>query len=253
MDDSNAGAGRTAVITGGARGFGKAFAEALGTRGYHVALIDRDEAALAATTGRLTANGISAAGHPADVTHEAGVMAAMAEAAQVRGGIDLLINNAGLHSVEYNRSLTDMGYAKARRLFEVNVLGIIACTLAAHPHMAGRPGANVVNIASSAAWHGNTAYGTSKIAAAHLAIVLGSELAAAGIRVNAIAPGMILTDTIRAELPQALKDTVRSLQFLKQDGEERDIVEAMLFLSSEKARFITGETLRVTGGMAAGV
>jgi 3-oxoacyl-[acyl-carrier protein] reductase len=71
--------------------------------------------------------------------------------------------------------------------------------------------------------------------------------------VNAIAPGMIMTDTIRAELPEATKNFVRAGQALKTDGEENDIVEAMLYLPGRAARFVTGETLRVTGGMGAGI
>lgn len=78
------------------------------------------------------------------------------------------------------------------------------------------------------------------------------ELAAHGIRVNAIAPGLILTDTIKAEMAPETLQRISAMQYLPQVGEEGDIVEALLFLASEKARFITGETLRVTGGFAAG-
>jgi NAD(P)-dependent dehydrogenase (short-subunit alcohol dehydrogenase family) len=100
--------------------------------------------------------------------------------------------------------------------------------------------------------HGS-AYGDSKLAVAGLTITFARELAADGIRVNAISPGLILTDTIRAELPEATKARVKAMQISTVDGEERHIVDALLFLTSDKAEFITGETLRVTGGMAAGV
>jgi NAD(P)-dependent dehydrogenase (short-subunit alcohol dehydrogenase family) len=146
-----------------------------------------------------------------------------------------------------------MGLAKVRRLFDVNVNGVVTCTLAAHPHMKGRSGASIVNIASSAAHMGGSAYGDSKLTVAGLTITFGRELAPDGIRVNAISPGLILTDTIRAELPPETKARVKAMQWLAGDGEERHIVDAMLFLAGSKAEFITGETLRVTGGMAAGV
>jgi NAD(P)-dependent dehydrogenase (short-subunit alcohol dehydrogenase family) len=146
-----------------------------------------------------------------------------------------------------------MGLAKVRRLFEVNVIGVVACTLAAAPHMKGRAGASIVNISSSAAYMGGSAYGDSKLTVSALTITLARELAAERIRVNAIAPGLILTDTIAAELPPETKARVKAMQLLQDDGAESDIVEAMLFLTSPQARFITGETLRVTGGMAAGV
>ena len=88
---------------------------------------------------------------------------------------------------------------------------------------------------------------------AALTIAFASELGGEGIRVNAIAPGMILTETIKAELPQNIKDFVKRSQSLDADGAESDIVAAMLYLSGSGARFVTGETLRVTGGMGAGV
>ena len=146
-----------------------------------------------------------------------------------------------------------MGVAKTRLLFEANVMGIVTCTLAARPFMAGRAGASIVNISSAAAFMGDTAYGASKLAAAALTITFAQEFGTSGIRVNAIAPGMILTDTIRAELPDDMKARVKAMQFLDTDGDECDVIEAMLFLTSDKARFVSGETLRVSGGMAAGV
>lgn len=248
-------AGTTAVITGGGRGFGKAFGLALAAEGAHAVLIDRDGDAAEAAAGAIRASGGLASAYAGDVTDMVRIGEIMAQAAQPNGGIDIVINNAGLHSHEYSQPIIDMGVDKTRRLFDVNVNGVMICTLAARPHMAGRANASIVNIASSAAYigFGAHAYGLSKLAVAGLTVVFAGELAPDAIRVNAIAPGMILTDTIRAELPPHIKAQAQSMQFLKLDGEERDIVEAMLFLTSDKARFITGETLRVTGGAAAGV
>ncbi|HEX9175660.1 MAG TPA: SDR family oxidoreductase [Mycobacterium sp.] len=246
-------AGTTAVITGGARGFGKAFGAALAAEGAHVVLIDLDGAAVESAAAHIRISGGAATGYAGDVTDEGRVAAIMTEVADTHSGIDVLINNAGLHSDEYSRPIREMGLAKTRRLFEVNVLGVISCTLAAQPYMAGRDGANIVNIASAAAHMGGTAYGTSKLAVAGLTITFARELGTDGIRVNAISPGMILTETIRAELPEATKAQIKAMQFIDADGTETNVVEAMLFLTSDRARFITGETLRVTGGMAAGV
>ncbi|TCM19524.1 3-oxoacyl-[acyl-carrier protein] reductase [Novosphingobium sp. PhB165] len=246
-------AGSVAVVTGGGRGFGKSFGEALAAEGAHAVLVDRDGAEAEAAAAAIRAAGGSATGYAGDVTDEARMAAIMAEAAAAQGGIDLLINNAGLHSDEYSQPIAAMGVAKVRRLFDVNVMGTVIATLAAKPYMAGRAGANIVNISSSAAHMGGTAYGTSKLAVAGLTITFARELAPEGIRVNAISPGLILTDTIRNELPEATKVRVKAMQYLDAFGEEADIVEAMLFLSSARARFVTGETLRVTGGMAAGI
>lgn len=245
--------GRTALVTGGGRGFGKAFASALAGEGAHAVLVDIDGALAEAAAAEIRASGGSAEGLAGDVTDDARMTEVAKSAAAARGGIDLLINNAGLHSDEYGQPIMKLGVAKLRRLFDVNVLGVVACTLAAAPYMKGRKGANIVNISSSAAHLGGSAYGDSKLAVAGLTITFARELASDGIRVNAISPGLILTDTIAAELPPATKARVKAMQLLDLDGAERHIVDAMLFLSSAKAEFITGETLRVTGGMAAGV
>jgi 3-oxoacyl-[acyl-carrier protein] reductase len=235
--------GTTAVITGGGRGFGQAFGEALAAEGAHVVA--------GAPAAAIRARGQAATGLAGDVTDEARMAAVMAEAAAIHGGIDVLINNAGLHSDEYGRPITQMGLAKTRRLFEVNINGTVLCTLAAWPHMQGRAGASMVNISSSAAHMGGSAYGVSKLAVAGLTITFARELAP--IRVNAISPGLMLTETIKAELPEEVMARVKAMQFLDDDGLPEHIVDAMLFLTSPKARFITGEVLRVTGGAAAGI
>ncbi|MEO7248245.1 MAG: SDR family oxidoreductase [Novosphingobium sp.] len=245
--------GTTAVITGGGRGFGKAFGVALAGKGAHVVLVDRDGAEAEAAAAEIRASGGQATGFQADVTDEARMAEVMTQSAALQGGIDILINNAGLHSDEYGQPITKMGLAKVKQLFEVNVIGVIGCTLAAHGYMKGRAGASIVNISSSAAHMGGSAYGDSKLAVAGLTITFARELAPDGIRVNAISPGLILTETIRAELPEATKARVKAMQLSAVDGEERHIVDAMLFLTSGQAEFITGEVLRVTGGMAAGV
>jgi 3-oxoacyl-[acyl-carrier protein] reductase len=249
---------RTAVITGGGRGFGKAFGTALAARGLHVVLVDIDGDVAEAAAAGICAAGGSAQGTSGDITDETRMISVMEQAAKLHGGIDILINNAGLHSDEYGQPITKMGVAKTRRLFDVNVIGTVCCTLSALPHMRGRAGASIVNIASSAAHMGGSAYGDSKLAVAGLTVTFARELGRGaengdGIRVNAISPGLILTETIRAELPEATKARVKAMQLMDGDGDEQDIVEAMLWLTSDKARFVTGEVLRVTGGMAAGV
>jgi 3-oxoacyl-[acyl-carrier protein] reductase len=241
--------GRVAVVTGGARGFGKAFGVALAQLGATVALVDLDGDAVKAAADSI---GPQAMAFAADVTDESRIGPIMDEVAKTAGGIDILINNAGLHSAEYSRSIETLGLAKVRRLFDVNVLGTVACTLAATPHMAGRLGANIVNIASSAAYL-STGYGASKLAVIGMTMAFARELAAKGLRVNAIAPGLILTDTIRSEMGAEMLARVKGGQYLSTvEGEEQDIVEAMLYLTSKRARFVTGETIRVTGGFAAG-
>lgn len=245
--------GRTAVVTGGGRGFGKAFGTALAGQGAHAVLVDIDGAVAEAAAAEIRAAGGSAEGLAGDVTDEARMAEVMAQAARANGGIDLLINNAGLHSDEYGKPITVLGLAKMRRLFDVNVMGVVCCTLAAVPHMKGRNGASIVNISSSAAHMGGSPYGDSKLAVIGLTITFARELGPDGIRVNAISPGLMLTETIRNELPAETMKRVKAMQLIDGDGVEEDIVEAMLYLASKRARFVTGETLRVTGGMGAGI
>jgi len=251
--DSHAHQGQVALITGGGRGFGQAFGTALAARGAHVVLADIDATAANKAAAEITASGGRASAAACDVADEAGVAAMIDAVTAEHGGIDILVNNAGLHSAAYNKPAAEIGVAGLRRLFDVNVIGVYICSLAARPAMSGRPGAAVINISSSAAYANRAAYGVSKLAVRGVTAQLAREFAADGIRVNAIAPGLIFTDTIRAELPRDEVTRVMGQQILKREGEVRDVVDALLFLVSPAASFVTGETLRVTGGFALSV
>lgn len=245
--------GKTAFITGAARGFGLSFSEALSARGAHVVMTDLDGAALESAAADIRAKGGSAAAVPCDVADEDSVAAAMEAVRRDRGGLDILINNAGLHSEAYNTAMANTGVAGLRRLFDVNVMGVIICTLAAAPLLAGRAGASIVNISSSAAYPVPTAYGVSKLAVRGLTAAFARELGGDGVRVNAIAPGLIMTDTIRAELNPESVAYVQAQQVLKREGVPEDIVEAMLYLTSPASSFMTGETLKISGGFTLGL
>jgi NAD(P)-dependent dehydrogenase (short-subunit alcohol dehydrogenase family) len=241
-------AGRVAVITGAGRGFGKAFGHALADRGAHAVIVDIDDAAAQESAMDIRAGGGQATAFACDVADEDRVGSVVAEVVTHLGGIDILINNAGLHSAEYGQPMGVLGLSKLRRLFDVNVMGVIVCTMAARQAMSDRPGACVLNVSSSAAYMGGGAYGASKLAVRGLTMAWARELGPEGIRVNAVAPGLMLTETIRAELPPETVEFVQAQQVLPLDGSENDVVEAMLYLCSDRARFVTGETLRVTAG-----
>ncbi|MFF7474182.1 SDR family oxidoreductase [Streptomyces sp. NPDC008092] len=252
MADNTPHQGKVALITGGGRGFGKAFGEALSKLGAHVVLADVDGEAAAEAAAELTARGRGATGVSCDVADEDGVGAVVSEIAAVHGGLDILVNNAGLHAA-YNKPFTELGLARVRRVVDVNIMGTVICTMAAREAMKGRAGACVVNISSSAAYANRSIYGVSKLAVRGLTVAFAREFAADGIRVNAIAPGLIFTDAVRAQLSPAEAERVLGEQILPQEGREEDVVEALLYLVSSKASFVTGETLRVTGGFALSV
>lgn len=241
--------GKVAVITGGGRGFGKAFGTALARRGATVALIDRDKTAVEQVAAQI---GKSAIAYEGDVTDEERMNAIMADVGREHAKIDILINNAGLHSAEYSKPLAVLGLAKIRRLFEVNMMGVIVCTFAAKPYMTGRTGANVLNISSSSAFQPG-GYGVSKLGTIGLTITFARELSADGIRVNAIAPGVILTETVVEELPPETLSRIKAMQYVARHGEEDDVVNAMLYLTSPMAGFVTAETLRLAGGYMPGI
>jgi len=241
--------GKVALITGGGRGFGKAFGTALAAAGAHVVLADIDGDVATSAAAEIVAQGGNATGVACDVADADRVAAVIEEITERHGGLDILVNNAGLHAA-YNRPMAELGLPSVRRVIDVNVMGVIIGCLAAQAAMSGRPGAAIVNISSSAAYANRTIYGVSKLAVRGLTMSFAREFAADGIRVNAIAPGLIFTDTIRAELPRSEAERVLGEQILRREGTEGDIVEALLYLISSKASFITGETLRVTGGFA---
>lgn len=241
--------GKTAVITGGAIGFGRAFARALVNEGADVAILDIDIALAERTAAELTESAARAIAVPCDVADELQVDTAVGVVIEKLGGIDVLINNAGRHLTKYNQPFGVLSRSDIRALFDVNVIGVINCTLACRDSMRERGGGVVLNISSMAGFMNITPYGVSKLAVRGLTVAFASELSSDRIRVNAIAPGLMNTENALADLPQALVDhIVRERQLIHRLGTMNDVVSAMLYLCSDEASFITGETLKVSGG-----
>jgi 3-oxoacyl-[acyl-carrier protein] reductase len=241
--------GKVVFITGGAVGFGRAFARAFAAEGSAVVIADIDDGQAAETVASLRASGATALAVHCDVAKEALVDEAVAKATAELGGIDVLLNNAGLHLLKYNQPFSVLGRDDLRALFDVNVIGIVNCTLACCESMRARGGGAVVNISSIASNMSATPYGVSKLAVRGLTIALATELSPHRIRVNAIAPGLMATENAIADLPQQLVDEfVDQRQLVHRLGTMDDIVAAAMFLCSPEASFITGETLRVSGG-----
>jgi 3-oxoacyl-[acyl-carrier protein] reductase len=240
---------KVAFITGAAAGFGRAFAEALASEGAAIVIADIDGAAGERAAKELEASGYQALAATCDVADERQVQAAVDVGVERFGGIDVLINNAGKHLMKYNQPFGMLGMDEVRVLFDVNVIGVIACTLACQPSMAERGGGSVLNISSIAGHMTATPYGVSKLAVKGLTIALAREMSGSNIRVNAIAPGLMATENAVGDVPDEIFDQfVNQNQLVHRRGEVSDIVSAMLYLCSDDASFITGETLSVSGG-----
>jgi 3-oxoacyl-[acyl-carrier protein] reductase len=242
--------GRVAFITGGAVGFGRAFATALAAEGAAVVLADVDLAAAQATAEKIAVTGARALAVNCDVADEHQVDAAVAATIDTFGGVDILINNAGKHLTKYNQPFSVLERFEVRALFDVNVIGVVNCSVACRASMAARGGGSIVNISSMAGHMASSPYGVSKLAVRGLTVAFATEFAPDKIRVNAISPGLMATENALADLPpEMVADMINQRQLIHRQGTMDDIVAAMMFLCSPASSFITGETLKVSGGL----
>jgi len=247
-------AGRVAFITGGAMGFGRAFARALNAAGAHVAIADINLEGANDTASELNRPHSRALGVECDVSDRPSVEQAVDTVVAELGGVDILINNAAHHMKKYTRDFASLTSEEVEGLFGVNVIGIVNCSLACRSSMAERGHGVVLNVASAAAFTSRTPYGVSKVAVRGLTIALATELSAYGIRVNAVAPTLTETESALDEYSGEEFDRfVATQQLIKRRATMDDVCNAMLFLCSDEAGMITGETVRVTGGTALSV
>jgi NAD(P)-dependent dehydrogenase (short-subunit alcohol dehydrogenase family) len=173
----------------------------------------------------------------------------VAETANAIGGVDILINNAGLHLTEYAKPVTDLSTELWRRLLDVNVIGIVNCARACRPPMRARGGGVIVNISSMAGFKAQNAYGISKLAVRGLTVALAQEFGDDNIRVCGVEPGLVDSETAMRDFPEDRRERyVNQVQFVKRLGRVEDIAKAVHFLCSDAASFITGDTILVSGG-----
>lgn len=238
------------LVTGAGRGIGLATARRFLAEGWRVALLDIDPALLEATMAALAAPGDTLA-LPCDVADVASVQASVRRAAARFGRLDALVNNAGTAVFKPMLETTPEEWA---RVMAVNLTGPFVATNAAAPLMAEGGGGAVVNITSISGLRASTlrvAYGTSKAALAHLTKQQAVELAALGIRVNAVAPGPVDTAMAKAvhspEIRRDYHDTIP----LNRYGLESELAETIVFLCGPRASYITGQVIAVDGGFEA--
>jgi NAD(P)-dependent dehydrogenase (short-subunit alcohol dehydrogenase family) len=244
---------KVALVTGAARGIGLATAKRFLAEGWRVALLDID-----GDTLRSAVASIGDSDHTlvleCDVSDAREVAAAIDKLAKRFGRLDALINNAGVAVFASVLETSDEDWS---RILAVNLFGPFLCTKAAVPLMREHAGGAIVNITSISAVRASTlrsAYGTSKAGLAHLTKQLAVELASLGIRVNTVAPGPVDTAMARAVHTAEIRTDYHDAIPLNRYGLEDELAEAILFLSSERSSYITGQVLAVDGGFdAAGI
>lgn len=241
--------GRVAVVTGATRGIGAATAAALAEAGATVVVGGRDGETAAACAKQLAERyGVDADSFAVDVSDFAAVGPAVAGVAKRHGRLDVLVANAGVLEDAVLGMITP---TQVERLLSTNVAGTIACVQAAARAMTRARRGSVIALASIVGERGHagqTAYAASKAAVASVARSAAKELGPRGIRVNAVAPGLIDTDMI-AHLPDSLIESRVENTALRRLGTAEEVARTIRFLAGDDAAFVTGQVLGVDGGL----
>lgn len=246
---------RVALITGGAAGIGRATAERFAEEGAIVVICDVDE-----VKGNAAAEELGIDFYKVDISDRQAAQAWVDAVAEKYGRIDILVNNAGvlrdgtLVKVQDGQLVKQMPEENFDLVISVNLKGVFNCTQAVAPTMINQRGGVILNATSIVGLDGNfgqTNYVATKAGVIGMTKVWTRELGRYGIRVNAVAPGFTLTEMVQ-QMPEKILEGMVSHTPLGRMGQPRDIANAYLFLASDEASFITGQTLRVDGGIVVG-
>jgi 3-oxoacyl-[acyl-carrier protein] reductase len=241
--------GKSAVVTGGSRGIGRAIALRLAEQGADVAFSYKGNATAAAeTTAAIEAFGRQALAVQADVSDPASADALIKESIAAFGKVDILVNNAGITRDDL---IMRMGIDAWREVIDTNLSGAFYATKAVtRPMLKARAGRiiNITSVSGQAGQMGQANYSSAKAGLIGLTKATARELASRGITANAVAPGFVVTE-LTQDLPQELKDELIKRTPLGRFGETAEIANAVAFLASDEAAYITGQVLAVDGGL----
>jgi 3-oxoacyl-[acyl-carrier protein] reductase len=243
--------GRTALVTGASQGIGRACALELARAGATVALAARNEEKLAAVAAEIAAAGGQAHSFRMDLADEDQIKAAMKAALAQLGKLDILVNNAG---VTRDQLLMRMKRQDWDAVLNTNLTGAFLCIQQVIGSMLKQRWGRIINIASingQTGQAGQANYSASKAGLIGLTMAVAREVGSRSITVNAVAPGFIETEMTEA-LPQELKDSMLKMVPLGRAGTAQDVAQAVRFLASEEASYITGHVLNVNGGALMG-
>ena len=245
--------GRTAFVTGGSRGIGKAIAEQFAKEGANVAIIDVNEQALSEVTAQFSDVGYTFYTKLASVTNRQEIEQAMQEAYEKFGSIDILVNNAGVIRDNLVFKMTDDDWDT---VMDVHLKGSFYASRAAQAYMSKQNYGRIINLSSTSALgnRGQANYATAKAGLQGLTKTLAIELGKFGITVNAVAPGFIATDMTKATaerigvpFEQLIEASVKTIPVAR-SGKPEDIANAVLFFADERSSFVSGQVLYVAGG-----
>ncbi len=242
---------RVAIITGASHGIGRALARGFAASGAPVVLVARGLADLQAVTRELESRGCRVVAAPADVTDEGQVEQMVGRARDAFGRVDVLINCAGGTGADRSVPILDMNVDVWKRVLDVNLKSAYLCCRAAARVMAERKCGSIINFSSGTAFHpvhGMAHYGPAKAGINQLTRTLALELGRYNIRVNAISPGLVDTETERRYMPPASFEKYSRAVPLGRVGQPRDILGPALFLASDASAFISGAVIPVSGG-----